>query len=124
MGSKKLSLEEKWHEQAEAFRREGEKLPYGKEREELLRKARQSDGVSYQRVGIVSRAFAADVRPLTVPEYRAYIIGDDGHFIDAAPLICGDDDAAVKQAEQLMNGRAIKLWSGERFIAKFEPKPE
>ena len=47
MGSKKLSLEEKWHEQAEAFRREAEKLPYGKEREELLRKARQLETASH-----------------------------------------------------------------------------
>jgi hypothetical protein len=73
-------------------------------------------------VGIVSRAFAADVRPLTVPEYRAYIIGDDGHFIDAEPIICENDDAAIKRAEQLVNGRAIELWSGQRFVIKLEPK--
>ena len=41
MGNKKLSTEEKWHEQTEAFKRDAEKLPYGKEREDLLRKARQ-----------------------------------------------------------------------------------
>jgi hypothetical protein len=41
MGSKKQSSEQKWHEQAEAFKREAEKLPYGRERDELLRKARQ-----------------------------------------------------------------------------------
>ena len=40
MASKKLSLEQKWHEQAESFKREAERLPYGKEREDLLRKAR------------------------------------------------------------------------------------
>ena len=57
-------------------------------------------------------------------EYRAYIIGEDGHFIDAAPLICEDDDAALKQAEQLVNGRPIELWSGKRFIIRLEPKPE
>jgi hypothetical protein len=47
MGSKKLSLEEKWHEQAESFKREAEKLPYGKEREGLLRKARQLETASH-----------------------------------------------------------------------------
>ena len=41
MGSKKPSTEQRWREQAEAFKREAVKLPYGKEREELLRKARQ-----------------------------------------------------------------------------------
>ena len=47
MGSKKLSLEQKWHEQAEAFRREAERLPYGKNREDLLRKARQLETASH-----------------------------------------------------------------------------
>ena len=45
MDSKKQSSE-KWHEQAEAFKREAEKLPYGKERDELLRKARQLETAS------------------------------------------------------------------------------
>src|SRR5882757_9440208 len=47
MGSKKLSPEQKWRELAEAVKREAEKLPYGKEREELLRKARQLETASY-----------------------------------------------------------------------------
>jgi hypothetical protein len=47
MGRKKQSFEQKWHEQAEAFRREAEKLPYGREREELLRKARQLETASH-----------------------------------------------------------------------------
>ena len=41
MGSKKPSVKERWDKQTEAFKRKAEKLPYGKEREELLRKARQ-----------------------------------------------------------------------------------
>jgi hypothetical protein len=41
MGTKKQSSEQTWHEQAEACKREAEKLPYGRAREELLRKARQ-----------------------------------------------------------------------------------
>jgi hypothetical protein len=47
MGSKKLSPEQKWRELAEAVKREAEKLPYGKEREELLRKARQLETASH-----------------------------------------------------------------------------
>jgi hypothetical protein len=46
MGSKRRSSEQKWHEQAEAFKREAEKLPYGRERDELLRKARQLETAS------------------------------------------------------------------------------
>jgi hypothetical protein len=44
---RKLSLEQKWREQADAFRREAEKLPYGKEREELLRLASQLETASH-----------------------------------------------------------------------------
>jgi hypothetical protein len=46
MASKKQSSEQKWLEQAEAFKREAEKLPFGKERDELLRKARQLETAS------------------------------------------------------------------------------
>jgi hypothetical protein len=45
--SKKLSLEEKWREQAEGFKRQAETLPYGKEREEILRMARQLETASH-----------------------------------------------------------------------------
>jgi hypothetical protein len=41
------SLEEKWHEQAECFKRQAETLPHGKEREELLHKARQLETASH-----------------------------------------------------------------------------
>jgi len=34
-------------------------------------------------------------------EYRAYLIGDDGHFYDAFPLICADDAEAIEMAKKL-----------------------
>jgi hypothetical protein len=37
----KQTTEEKWRRQSEAAREEAEKLPHGKQREDLLRKARQ-----------------------------------------------------------------------------------
>jgi hypothetical protein len=43
----KLTLEEKWRQQAEAVKREAEKLPYGRAREELLRKASQLETASH-----------------------------------------------------------------------------
>jgi hypothetical protein len=39
-------------------------------------------------------------------------------------MVCPNDMAAIKEAEPLVNGRPIELWSGERFIVKLEPKPE
>ena len=37
----KITIEEKWLQQSETAKSEAEKLPYGKEREALVRKARQ-----------------------------------------------------------------------------------
>jgi len=44
---KKLSIEQKWRELGEAFKQEAAQLPYGKQRDELLRKARQLETASH-----------------------------------------------------------------------------
>jgi hypothetical protein len=38
---RKTTIEQNWHQQSEEAKNEAEKLPYGKEREALVRKARQ-----------------------------------------------------------------------------------
>jgi hypothetical protein len=40
MGAKQ-TIEQKWHQQSEAAKQQAEKLPHGREREALARKARQ-----------------------------------------------------------------------------------
>ena len=52
-------------------------------------------------------------------EYRAYLIDSDGHFYDAVPLICANDDEAVEQAKKLVNGHDVELWQRDRKIAAF-----
>jgi hypothetical protein len=47
MGRKKLSPEQSLREKAEAFKRQAEKLPYGREREELLLRARRLETASH-----------------------------------------------------------------------------
>jgi hypothetical protein len=49
-------------------------------------------------------------------EYRAYIVGVDGHFIDFEPLICDDDDGAIEKAKRLVDGHDVELWRGERLV--------
>jgi hypothetical protein len=53
-------------------------------------------------------------------EYRAYIIGTDGQFIKAIELLCPDDDTAKEYAEQLVDGRDVELWQGDRKIETFK----
>ncbi len=59
-----------------------------------------------------------------MPDYRAYTVGHDGHFTDCHVRVCNDDRAAIEWAQQLVASRAIELWCGERFVVKFEPKPD
>jgi len=58
-----------------------------------------------------------------MPEYRAYIVGAEGHFIEAVGLVCEDDQAAIKQAQALVDGHDVELWQLDRHVANFKPKP-
>jgi hypothetical protein len=42
-----LTIEEQWHQQSEAAKKEAEKLPFGRERDHLLREARQLETASH-----------------------------------------------------------------------------
>jgi hypothetical protein len=50
-------------------------------------------------------------------QYRAYIIGSDGEFLNSVSLECAADDVAVKRAKQLVGGHHIELWQYTRKIA-------
>jgi len=53
-------------------------------------------------------------------EYRACTVGQDGYFIRYRAFKCAEDAEALVWAKQLVDGYAIELWSGERFIARLE----
>lgn len=50
-------------------------------------------------------------------EYRAYLLGRDGHIIDRVYFVCGDDEAAKERVKQLVDGHAIELWHEGRRVA-------
>ena len=58
-----------------------------------------------------------------MPEYRVYIVGLHGHFVDAVLLECADDSEAMEQAKQLVDGHDVELWQRARKIAQFKHKP-
>jgi hypothetical protein len=55
-------------------------------------------------------------------EYRAYLIGADGHFIGFEPLFCADDSEAIEKAMRLMDRLDVEIWNGERFIIRLTPE--
>jgi hypothetical protein len=64
---------------------------------------------------VVSHPAVGDHR---MPEYRAYIVGRDGHFTGFEPLLCGDDAHAIEKAKRLVDDHDVELWSGERLVTR------
>ena len=69
-----------------------------------------------------SFALPPDLGSGDMPEYRAYQVGLDGHFIGFEPLVCADDNAAIEQAGRLVNGHDVELWSGPRMVVRLNRK--
>jgi hypothetical protein len=53
-------------------------------------------------------------------EYRAYIMGPDGHVQRRVDLRCKDENTAKERAKQLVDGHDVELWQLDRQIAKFK----
>ena len=57
-------------------------------------------------------------------DYRAYIMGPDGHVQNRVDLQCADDAEAIKLAKQLVDGRDIELWQLDRHVQTFRHMAE
>jgi hypothetical protein len=56
-------------------------------------------------------------------EYRAYAVGQDGHFLWSEEFVAASDDAAFQHARQFVDHHDVELWSGERFVANLKARP-
>ena len=63
-------------------------------------------------------AFVSRLAAAQVNEYRAYIIGDDGHIRSSRVFVTEDDVDAIVFAEQMVDGHDVELWSGARFVRR------
>ena len=68
------------------------------------------------------------VEPSTTPpedrepsRYRAFILDADETVLRIEHLPAQDDDTALNLARKLLNGHAIELWDGLRFIEHLDP---
>jgi hypothetical protein len=55
-----------------------------------------------------------------VSEYRAYLVGKDGHFVGCEPIVCSDDFEATQKAKRLVDAHDIELWSGTRLVIRLD----
>jgi hypothetical protein len=55
-------------------------------------------------------------------EYRAYVIGFDGHIINRVDIRCPDEKEARRLAKIAVDGHGVELWQADRFIERFEPE--
>ncbi|MER2265274.1 hypothetical protein [Methylobacterium oxalidis] len=52
--------------------------------------------------------------------YRAFLIDPDGRVVAIEHLAARDDEAALVLARTLVDGHAVELWDGMRFIEHFD----
>jgi hypothetical protein len=49
--------------------------------------------------------------------YRAYVVGRDGHFVNRHDFEASLDDAALKRAQQYVDGKDVEVWQSNRLVA-------
>jgi hypothetical protein len=55
-----------------------------------------------------------------MPHYRVYFLDPRDIFTGAQDIPAPDDREAAKKARQLLDRQDLKLWDGERLIARFD----
>jgi hypothetical protein len=65
---------------------------------------------------IVKFALVA-ARSKDMTDYRAYIVGPDGHFKNFEAIIANDDKQAIKIAEKLTDRNVVEVWHLDRKVA-------
>lgn len=53
------------------------------------------------------------------PRYRAFTLGLNGHILHETLIEADRDEDAISIATGMMDGHAIDLWDGLRFIEHF-----
>ncbi len=53
-----------------------------------------------------------------MPEYRAYIVGRDGHYLRSQAFVATDDESAIEHAGKFIDVDDVESWSGTRFVAR------
>jgi hypothetical protein len=57
------------------------------------------------------------MREHDMTDYRAYMIGPDGHFHSFEIITAPDDETAVETAKKFVDGHDVEVWDLDRKIA-------
>ena len=52
-----------------------------------------------------------------MPQYRVYRLNNKHIAGPPVIVVCDNDEDAIKQAKQLIDGHDLELWDGRRFVA-------
>lgn len=55
------------------------------------------------------------------PAYRVLVLSKEGTVLDVKRITVDSDDEAIQHARRLVDGHALELWDGLRFIEQFPP---
>lgn len=72
---------------------------------------------------MTAKPFHASDQPSSMPgsAYLALLLTPQGDVVSTRDLQAENDEEAVALAKSMVNGHAIELWSGLRFIEHFQP---
>ena len=62
------------------------------------------------------------LRGRAMRDYRAFIMGPDGHIKDRFEFWAEDDEKAKECAKQFVDGHDVELWHQAQKIAEFRSK--
>jgi hypothetical protein len=57
-------------------------------------------------------------------DYRAYIVGPDGHFKASKTISAPDDAAAIKAANKFVSADGVEVWLLDRKVAVLPAKTQ
>jgi hypothetical protein len=55
-------------------------------------------------------------------EYRAYLIGPDGHIQSRVDLVCENEGEARERVKQYVGSCYVELWQRDKLIVRFKGK--
>jgi hypothetical protein len=55
-------------------------------------------------------------------DYRAWVVGPDGHFHPLEIITDLNDETAVEAAKRFANGSGVKVWDLDRKVAVLSPE--